>query len=61
MNLVHDLVLVEVLEQEIKYYKTLLEPQDCGHIHTTISFLEDRIRNLKGNKEWPFDKSNTSM
>jgi|TARA_R110000851_G_scaffold332255_1_gene507867 hypothetical protein len=61
MTLVHDLILVEVLEQEIEHYKTLIEPQDCGHIHTTIGFLQSRISNLKGKKEWPFDKSNTSM
>tara|TARA_B100000378_G_scaffold272825_1_gene264861 strand:+ start:140 stop:274 length:135 start_codon:yes stop_codon:yes gene_type:complete len=43
-----------VLEEEIEYYKTLIQPEDTGHIHTTISFLKDRLRNLKGEKEWPF-------
>jgi hypothetical protein len=59
--MVHDLVRIEVLEQEIEYYKTLIEPTDTGHIYTTISFLQERIRNLKGKKEWPFDKSNSSV
>ena len=48
---------IEILEEEIKYFETLLEPHDCGFIHTTISFLKDRIENLKGNKDgWPFKK-----
>ena len=54
-KLIHDMIRVDVLEDEIEYYKTLIQPQDTGHIHTTISFLSDRIRNLKGEKkEWPF-------
>ena len=48
---------IEILEKEIKYFETLIEPHDCGFIYTTISFLKDRIENLKGNKnEWPFSK-----
>ena len=41
---------IEILENEIKYFETLLEPHDCGFIYTTISFLKERIENLKGNK-----------
>ena len=45
-----------MLEEEVEYYKTLLQPHDTGHIHTAISFIKDRIRHLKGEeKEWPFD------
>ncbi len=55
-KLIHDLVRIDVLEDELEYYKTLLQPEDTGHIHTTISFIKSRIRNLKGEeKEWPFD------
>ena len=55
-KLIHDLVRIGVLEDEVEYYKTLLQPEDTGHIHTAISFIQDRIRNLKGEeKEWPFD------
>lgn len=55
-NLINDIVRISVLEEEIEYYKTLLQPHDTGHIHTAISFIQDRIRNLKGKKkEWPFD------
>jgi hypothetical protein len=39
--------VLEVLEQEVAYYKTLLEPHDTGHIHTTINFLNERIGKLK--------------
>ena len=53
-KLINDIVRVSVLEEEIEYYKTLIQPEDTGHIHTTISFLKDRLRNLKGEKEWPF-------
>ena len=41
------LVKLIVLEEEIEYYKTLLMPHDTGHIHTTINFLEERIKDLQ--------------
>ena len=47
-KLLNDIVRISVLEQEVEYYKTLLQPHDTGHIHTTISFIKDRIRQLKG-------------
>lgn len=54
-NVINDLVRISVLEEEVEYYRSLLQPHDTGHIHTTISFIKDRIRNLKGEKEeWPF-------
>jgi hypothetical protein len=49
-------VRISVLEEEIAYYKTLLQPHDTGHINTTINFLQNRINNLKGKyNEWPFE------
>ena len=55
-KLINDLVRINVLEEEIEYYKTLLQPSDTGHIHTTISFLSQRLSNLKGELAgWPFD------
>ena len=52
----NDVVRVSVLEEEIAYYKTLLQPSDTGHIRTTISFLSQRLSNLKGELAgWPFD------
>ena len=41
------IVKLIVLEEEVEYYKTLLMPHDCGHIHTTINFLESRIEEIK--------------
>ena len=32
---------------EIAHLKSLLEPHDTGHIHTTISTLEHRVRELE--------------
>jgi len=44
------------LEDEIAYAKTQLQPHDTGHINTTISFLSQRISNIKGELAgWPFD------
>jgi hypothetical protein len=54
-TLINDIVRVNVLEEELNYYKTLRQPHDTGHIHTTIAFLQNRIDNLKGDyNEWPF-------
>lgn len=47
-KLINDIIRIDVLEEEIEYYKTLLQPHDTGHIHTTIAFLEMRVRKLKG-------------
>ena len=38
---------IMVLQGELEYYKTLLQPHDTGHIHTTINFLEERIKDLQ--------------
>ena len=38
---------IMVLQSEVDHYKTLLQPHDTGHIHTTISFVTERIQNLK--------------
>jgi len=47
-QLIHDLIRIDVLKEEVKYYTTLLQPHDTGHIHTTISFLKQRIKQLEG-------------
>ena len=31
-KLIHDLVRIDVLEDEVEYYKTLLQSEDTGHI-----------------------------
>ena len=38
---------IAVLKAEIVHLKSKLEPRDTGHIHTTISTLEHRVRELE--------------
>jgi hypothetical protein len=42
-----NMIRVNILKQEVAHLKTLLQPTDTGHIHTTISVLEDRIKELE--------------
>jgi hypothetical protein len=34
---------MQVLRREIEILKSRLQPEDTGHIHTTISVLEQRL------------------
>ena len=54
-KLINDLVRLDVLREEVEYYKTLLQPHDTGHIHTTIGFIKRRIEELEGKALWPLD------
>lgn len=48
---------IDHLEAEVARLKLMLEPEDCGHIHTTISVLEHRIGELrKQRKEMIFNE-----
>ena len=47
-KLINDLIRADVIKEEIEYAKRKLQPHDTGHIHTAISWMEHRIRNLKG-------------
>ena len=38
---------IAVLKAEIAHLKSKLGPHDTGHIHTTISTLEHRVRELE--------------
>ena len=38
---------VIALEEEIVYAKSQLQPHDTGHIHTAISWMEQRVERLK--------------
>ena len=46
-----NLIRISILEKEIEYAKSQLQPHDTGHIHTAISWLEHRINELKGIKD----------
>jgi hypothetical protein len=35
------------LMREIQIIKSRIEPQDCGHMHTTVNFLESRVDEIK--------------
>jgi len=50
-TLIHDLVRADVIRSEIEYAKSQLQPHDTGHIHTAISWLEDRLEQLQGTQE----------
>ena len=41
---------ISVLKAEIAHLKSLLEPTDTGHIHTTIATLTHRIKELEGKR-----------
>ena len=41
---------IAVLKAEIEHLKSKLEPQEMGHIHTTISTLKHRVKGLEKNK-----------
>ena len=38
---------ITVLKAEIEHLKSQLQPHDTGHIHTTISTLQHRVRELE--------------
>ena len=38
---------ISVLKAEVQHLKSKLEPQETGHIHTTISTLQHRIKELE--------------
>jgi hypothetical protein len=54
-KLINDIVRLDVLREEIEYYKTLLREHDTGHILTTIGFIKRRIEDLEGKAPWPLD------
>ena len=47
-KLFRDMIRVDLLEDEIEYAKSQLQPHDTGHINTAISWLQHRVRQLKG-------------
>ena len=41
---------ISVLKAEIQHLKSKLEPHDTGHLHTTISTLTHRIKEIEGSQ-----------
>ena len=54
-KLINDIIRLDVLKEEVEYYKTLIREHDTGHIHTTIGFIRRRIEELEGKAPWPLD------
>tara|TARA_Y200000002_G_scaffold282911_1_gene236892 strand:+ start:3794 stop:3973 length:180 start_codon:yes stop_codon:yes gene_type:complete len=46
-----NLIRIAMLEKEIEYAKSQLQPHDTGHIYTAINWLEHRIEELKETKK----------
>tara|TARA_R110001592_G_scaffold34022_1_gene117248 strand:+ start:908 stop:1093 length:186 start_codon:yes stop_codon:yes gene_type:complete len=38
---------IEALKQTIKYFRSEIEPHDCGWMHTTIDGIKHRIKVLR--------------
>ena len=49
--LVKEIDRLVFLMEEIAILKTKIQPEDTGHIYTTISTLEDRVEEVKKNIE----------
>ena len=41
-----DEIRLAVLQDEIEIHKSRLEPHGMGHLHTTISVIQDRIEEM---------------
>ena len=41
-----DEIRLAVLQDEIEIYKSRLQPHDTGHLHTAISVIERRIKEI---------------
>ena len=39
--------IILALEKEIEHARSCLQPHDTGHIHTAISWMTHRVRELK--------------
>ena len=42
-----DVIKIAVLKDEIELFKSRIEPHDTGFLHTTISTLKHRIKELE--------------
>ena len=41
-----DEIRLAVLQDEIEIHKSRLEPHDTGHLHTAISVIQNRIKEI---------------
>ena len=47
----HINMTIKVLKEQVAIFTSRLEPQDTGHIHTTISTLKHRIGELENERK----------
>ena len=38
---------IRIIKEEIAYARSQLQPHDTGHIHTAISWMKERVKDLK--------------
>ena len=38
---------IDILKEEVEVFRSRIEPHDTGHLYTTISTLEHRIKELE--------------
>lgn len=43
-------VIIAVLKDEMEVFKSRIQPHDTGHLYTTISTLEHRVKELESEK-----------
>ena len=43
------------LKDEIALLKSRIQPEDCGHLHTTVNVLEERVEEIKKELERHYD------
>ena len=48
-----------MLQEEIEYAESQLQPQGTGHIHTSISWMKSRLDNLKKDMGKELDEVST--
>jgi hypothetical protein len=46
-NILDTTTKIRILKEEIAYAKSCLEPHDTGHIHTAISWMKERVSDLR--------------
>jgi hypothetical protein len=47
MSKVSDIDRIIMLMEEIAYAESQLQPHDTGHIHTAISWMKNRVEQIK--------------
>lgn len=47
MSKVSDIDRIIMLMEEIAYAESQLQPHDTGHIHTAISWMKNRVEEIK--------------